>query len=268
MSGWDESPGGADRALCAGQGSGRPRSPLRGPSCSSHPGGSLGPPLSPPHRGAARLPWGHGGLSRGSLCLPVTSLHRFAPLLPSPRPSWWPCPPAAPVLPAGAWKAGLAGLRPCVQGAAVSLAPFGPGAHVSDGDTWAGLPRRRAPTIDISILKGECTRRASLCPWPYRDTYAGGGDRGPKGAMDGACSLPPGHPRWAEGVLGKGLWTGGLRLPSALPLGRKGPGSPLGVRGSRALGEASPWELDCTAALANPSALLQRPVQTLPLAAA
>ena len=58
---------------------------------------------------------------------------------------------------------------------------------------------------------------------------AGSGKEGaPRGQWTGACSPRP-PPGWAEGVLGKGLWTGGLRLPSALPPSR-----------GRVTGEAAP----------------------------
>uniref|UniRef100_A0A8B9WT37 C1q and TNF related 8 n=1 Tax=Bos mutus grunniens TaxID=30521 RepID=A0A8B9WT37_BOSMU len=59
-------------------------------------------------------------------------------------------------LPAGAWRGLGLPRRPCVQCCHPAWPPAapGPGAHMSDGDAWAGLPRLR-PTIDISILKGE-----------------------------------------------------------------------------------------------------------------
>lgn len=68
-------------------------------------------------------------------------------------------------LPAGAWRGLGLPRRPCVQCCHPAWPPAapGPGAHVSDGDAWAGLPRLR-PTIDISILKGECPQRGGLPP--------------------------------------------------------------------------------------------------------
>lgn len=96
VSGWDESPGGADQgALCGTRLWPTPPQPPQGvPAVPPHPGGSLGPPSSPPHRGAARLPWGHWGLSRASPPLPAFLSHLFPPLLPGPRPwpGWWPLP--------------------------------------------------------------------------------------------------------------------------------------------------------------------------------
>lgn len=276
VSGWDESPGGADRALCAGQGSGRPhRSPLKGsPAVPPHPGGSLGPPLSPPHRGAARLPWGHPGGSAGQALHSPASSHTalFLPSLPAPGPAWmWPLPSCC------SWRcllgpgvAGAASPAVCAGVLLVQPGPRGPGAHVRRPRGHVGGAAPPAATIDISILKGECTRRSGLlCPWPYRDTYAEEGTGAPRGQWMGACSLlsmaTPGGQRVSWG---RAVDRGPEAALSPAPRGGEGSWVPLGVR------EAGLWEgltlgPGLPAALSlNPSALLQRPVQTLPLAAA
>lgn len=117
-------------------------------------------------------------------------------------------------LPAGAWRGLGLPRRPCVQCCRPAWPPAapGPGAHMSDGDPWAQLPRLR-PTIDISILKGEHPQRGGHPrPRPYRDTCAEGRDRAqgglweggdPEGTMDG-CLLPTAAPRVGRGCPGEG----------------------------------------------------------------
>lgn len=214
VSGWDESPGGADRALCAGQGSGRPhRSPLKGSQLFLPTQAAPWAPIVSPTQGSCQAAVGARGAQQGKPSTPCLPLTPFSSPPARPQALAWMVGPALLLLlalPAGAWRGLGLPRRPCVQCCRPAWPPAapGPGAHVSDGDTWAGLPRLR-PTIDISILKGECTRRGGLlCPWPYRDTYAEGRGQGaPRGQWMGACSLlsmatpPPGGQRvsWGRG---------------------------------------------------------------------
>ena len=161
-------------------------------------------------------------------------------------------------LPAGAWRGLGLPRRPCVQCCRPTWPPAapGPGAHVSDGDAWVGLPRLR-PTIDISILKGECPQRGGLPhPQPYRDTCAEGRGQGPGRALEGggprgdngrvpAPRSPQPPPGWAEGVPGKGLWIEGL---SPAPRGGEGVWVPSGGERGRVLGGPHPggWTAGCT----------------------
>lgn len=100
VSGWDESPGGADRALCAGQGSGRPhRSPLKGSQLFLPTQAAPWAPHRLPHTG--ELPGCRGGTggSAGQALHSLPSSHTFfLPSCPAPGPGLdgGPCPPAAP----------------------------------------------------------------------------------------------------------------------------------------------------------------------------
>lgn len=171
--------------------------PSRGPSCSSPPRRLPGPPIVSPTQGSCQAAVGALGAQQGKPSTPCLPLTPFSSPPARPQALAWMVAPALLLLlalPAGAWHGLGLPRRPCVQCCRPAWPPAapGPGAHVSDGDTWAGLPRLR-PTIDISILKGEYTRRGGLlCPWPYRDTYAEGrGQEAPRGQWMGACSLLP-----------------------------------------------------------------------------
>lgn len=68
-------------------------------------------------------------------------------------------------LPVGAWPGLGLPRRPCVQCCHAAWPPAAPGPYTpqSAGEPGVPLPRVR-PTIDISILKGECLRRGSPTP--------------------------------------------------------------------------------------------------------
>lgn len=72
------------------------------------------------------------------------------------------------VLPAGAWPSLGLPQQPCVRCCHLAWSPAAPGSYPleSNGEKWGQLPYVR-PTIDISILKGECHGEvAPPCPLP------------------------------------------------------------------------------------------------------
>uniref|UniRef100_A0A8C9QDM4 C1q and TNF related 8 n=1 Tax=Spermophilus dauricus TaxID=99837 RepID=A0A8C9QDM4_SPEDA len=89
------------------------------------------------------------------------------------------------VLPAGAWPSLGLSRRPCVHCCHPPWPPAAaPGPHtpLSEQAPWVGLPRVR-PTIDISILKGECAQRCHLHPASAPQAGSLQGHKGQKGQM-------------------------------------------------------------------------------------
>lgn len=72
------------------------------------------------------------------------------------------------VLPAETWPGLGLPRRQCVHCCHPAWPPAAPGSYApeNDGEEWMQLPRIR-PTIDISILKGECHGEV----WPHLVSY-------------------------------------------------------------------------------------------------
>lgn len=178
------------------------------PTVHPHPGSSLVPPAqSPPHKGAQLGCCGGGGSAGVSpLHSPFSSPILFLPSCP-------PDPASALLLllmlPAGAWP----GLGPpcwlCMHCSCPPWPPAAPSPHarMSNRDEWVGLPHVR-PTIDISILKGECSWRGGpTAPSPAgtlrneghgkrgrragRRPKASSGKAGPQGGTQGPAPCSP-----------------------------------------------------------------------------
>lgn len=209
--GWRPSVQGAQPGLRPGQDKvwPCPLRPLRGPTVHLHTGTPWSHPVSPPTRGHSPGCGGEGVSGAQQGCLPLTC----PPSLPPPVPQAL-APVAAPALllllalPARAWPGLGLPRRPCVHCCRPAWPPAAPGPHapMSDGEEWVWPPRVQ-PTIDISILKGECPCSGHpTCPLSPQGhpTLRGTGERAPEGRA-------------------------ALRGPE---LGRAGSGKALGARGT------------------------------------